>query len=151
MDAEQFDRIIQDAIQGEIEASEFYAGAAERVDDPAVKKIFARLAKEEEGHRHRLQTIKSDPTAKVEFKKVQDFGVAEAQDWPKLSLDMKPADALQLSIKKEQAAMENYKALADAMDNAELKKVFLELSEMERGHKANLENLFVNVAYPETW
>lgn len=151
MDAEQFESIIQDAIQGEIEARDFYTGAAERVDDPAVKKIFARLSKEEDGHRHRLQTIKSDPMAKVEFKKVTDYGVAEEQEWPALSLDMKPADALQLSIKKEQAAMENYQALANAVDSAELKKVLSELAEMERGHKVHLEQLFVNVAFPEAW
>lgn len=151
MDAEKFDSIIQDAIQGEIEARDFYAGAAERVDDPAVKKIFERLSKEEDGHRHRLQTIKSDPMAKVEFQKVTDYGVAEEQDWPKLTLDMKPADALQLAIKKEQAAMENYQSLATSVDNAELKKVLTELSEMERGHKVHLETLFTNVAFPETW
>jgi len=151
MDAEQFDRIIQDAIQGEIEARDFYAAAADRVEAPAVKEIFARLSKEEDGHRHRLQTIKSDPMAKMEFQKVEDFGVAEEQDWPKLSLEMSPAEALQLSIKKEQAAMENYQTLASSIENAELKKVFVELSEMERGHKVYLEKLFINVAYPEAW
>ncbi len=151
MDAEQFETIIQNAIEGEIEARDFYAAAAEKVDDAAVKEIFAQLSRQEEGHRHRLQTFKSDPMAKVEFKKVTDYGVAEEQDWPKLSMDMKPADAIGLAIKKEQAAMESYLGLADSMDNAEFKKLFSELSEMERGHKANLENLFVNVAYPEDW
>ena len=151
MDAEEFDRIIQNAIDGEIEARDFYAAAAEKVEDPAVKDIFSQLSREEDGHRHRLLTIKSDPMAKVEFRKVTDFGVAEEQDWPKLSMEMKPADALQLSIKKEQAAMEAYLSLANSVDNAELKKVFEELSEMERGHKVYLEKLFVNVAYPEAW
>lgn len=151
MDAEQFDSIIQSAILGEIEARDFYAIAAEKVEDPAVKEIFATLSREEDGHRHRLQTFKSDPMAKVEFQKVTDFGVAEEQDWPKLSLDMKPADAFGLAIKKEQAAMESYQRLAAAVDNAEFKKLFEELSAMERGHKAHLETLFVNVAYPEAW
>jgi rubrerythrin len=151
MDADTFDRIILDAIHNEIEARDFYASAADRVDDPAVKEIFARLSREEDGHRLRLLTIKSDPMAKVEFQKVTDYGVAEEQGWPKLSLEMKPADALQLASKKEQAAMEGYQALAATMDKPELKKLFSELAEMERGHKAHLENLFVNVAYPEEW
>ncbi len=151
MDSQQFERIMENAIQGEIEARDFYAGVAERVTDPAVKKIFAQLSKEEDGHRHRLLTLKSDPTAKMEFQRVQDFGVAEEQDWPKLSFDMKPAEALQLSIKKEQAAMEGYQAMANSTDSADLKKVFGELAEMERGHKAHLEELFVNAAYPEAW
>jgi len=29
--------------------------------------------------------------------------------------------------------------------------IYLELAEMERGHKARLEELFVNAAYPESW
>jgi len=151
MDAEQFETIIQSAIQGEIEARDFYADAAKKVDDPSVKEIFTRLSADEEGHRHRLQTFKSDPMAKVEFQKVTDYGVAEAQDWPTLSLDMKPVDAIGLAIKKEQAAMESYQSLAGTMENAEFKNLFEELAAMERGHKAHLENLFVNVAYPEVW
>jgi rubrerythrin len=151
MDAETFERIILDAIDNEIEARDFYAGAADRVDDPAVKEIFARLSREEEGHRHRLQTFRSDPMAQVEFHRVTDYGVAEAQSWPRLSLEMKPADALQLAIKKEQAAMQGYQALAATMDDPELRGLFTELAEMERGHKAHLEDLFVNVAYPEDW
>ncbi len=151
MDAEQFETIIQNAIEGEIEARDFYAAAAEKVADAAVKEIFAQLSRQEDGHRHRLQTFKSDPMAKVEFKRVTDYGVAEEQDWPKLSLAMKPADAIGLSIKKEQAAMESYQALAASMENEEFKKLFTELAEMERGHKVSLEKLFVNVAYPEDW
>jgi len=29
--------------------------------------------------------------------------------------------------------------------------MFLELANMERGHKARLEDIYVNMAFPEAW
>lgn len=35
--------------------------------------------------------------------------------------------------------------------NEEQKKIFLELAEMEREHKAKMESAFVDIGYPEVW
>lgn len=64
---------------------------------------------------------------------------------------MKPVDAIALAMKKEEAAMQQYTRLAQASMDAEQKKIFLELAEMEREHKTKMEAAFVDIGYPEVW
>ncbi len=64
---------------------------------------------------------------------------------------MSPKEALRLAIKKEQQSAELYRRLAEGATDRELKRIYTELAEMERGHKVKLEELFVNAAYPESW
>ena len=47
--------------------------------------------------------------------------------------------------------MQMYTGLANATDDAEQKKLFTELAAMERGHKARLEDIYTNMAFPEAW
>ncbi|HPD51657.1 MAG TPA: ferritin family protein, partial [Methanoculleus sp.] len=68
-----------------------------------------------------------------------------------LSVDMKPLDGLLLAIKKELQAAQMYSRLARASADAEQKMVFEQLANMEKGHKARLEDIYTNMAYPEAW
>ena len=34
---------------------------------------------------------------------------------------------------------------------SEQKRIFTELASMERGHKARLEDIYTNMAFPEVW
>jgi rubrerythrin len=80
-----------------------------------------------------------------------DFKIAEATELPVLSFDAKPADAIALAMKKEQQAVEFYRALAQtALDNG-LKQVLESLATMELGHKHRLETIFVDIGYPEAF
>ncbi len=152
MDAETFDRIMLDAIDEEVSAREFYRAAAVKVKDEGVRAIFEELARDEEGHRVKLEEFRFNPLAIVAFENVPgDYKVAEAEKLPRLSLDMSPKDAFQLAMKKEQEAMELYQNLAARCADDEFKKLYDELARMEKGHKRQLETLFVNVAYPEDW
>ncbi len=47
--------------------------------------------------------------------------------------------------------MQMYTHLANASDDAEVKKLFTELATMERGHKTRLEDIYVNTAFAEAW
>jgi len=153
MDPEAFDKILIKSIEGEIAARDFYRAASERLRDEGVKKIFARLAEDEEQHRVTLETFRFNPLARVEFEKAasDDFQVAEGEEIPDPSMEMTPRDAFQYAMKKEQEAMETYARLASRCQDAETRRLYEELSEMERGHKVELEELFVNAAYPEEW
>jgi rubrerythrin len=151
MDAETFDRIMQQSIAAEIAARDFYRQAAERIADPAARDVFLSLSADEEKHREILETFRFNPEARVTFEKVTDYQVAEGEQVPDLSFDMSPAEALQVAIKKEQAAMELYQSFADQCDDVEIRKLYSELAAMERGHKVRIENLFVDTAYPEKW
>ena len=152
MDAETFDRIMLEAINEEVMAREFYTSAAEKMNDENVRVIFEELARDAEGHRVRLEEFRFNPVARVEFENVpDDFHVAESQESIRLSPDMSPKDAFQLAMKKEQESMEIYERLAAVCKEPEFKNLYLELAGMEKGHKAKLENLFINAAYPEDW
>lgn len=146
-----YDDILKRAILGEIEAAEFYADVAAQSENEYIRDLFRSFSREEQRHRQILEGFRQDPKAAVAFEKVPDFHVSETVEVPALSMDMKPAEAIALAMKKEEAAMRQYNALADACTDPERKKMFLELAAMERGHKAKMETAFVDIGFPEIW
>jgi rubrerythrin len=151
MNLNQYKEIIEFAIAGEIEAQEFYKVAANKINDPYLKEMFEQFAKDEKGHEKILKGILSKDTINQYFNESTDYKVAETVDTPKLSTDMKPADAIALAMKKEEEAMKQYTDLAEACLDPGQKKVFLDLAAMERGHKLKMEKAFVNIGYTEVW
>ncbi len=151
MDQLEIGKLFGTAISREKEAYKFYSDVAERVSDQAVKDIFQELANDEKGHEEALWKFRADPSALMKFKAPPDYKVAETVDLPTVTAEMKPADAIALAMKKEQQAVEFYKQLADWCTDDALKATYENLSQMELGHKHRLENLFVDIGYPEVW
>jgi rubrerythrin len=151
MKEQVYDDILKRAIEGEIEAAKFYADVAAQSDNDYIKELFVSFSEEEKRHRQILTKFQQDPSAAVTFEKVPDFHVSETVEAPPLSMDMKPAEAIALAMKKEEAAMRQYNALADVCKDPVRKKIFLELAAMERGHKAKMETAFVDIGFPEVW
>jgi rubrerythrin len=81
---------------------------------------------------------------------VHDYKVGDALPSPKLTTDLKPLDGLVLAIRKELEAMQMYTQLAHAAADVETQLLFSQLANMERGHKARLEDIYTNMAFPET-
>lgn len=152
MDQHTYRQIITDAIQAEIEAHQFYQQVADKVTDSHLREMFRVFADEELKHRRILEGFKEKPDMAIHFARVPDFHLSETMaDAGALSMGMKPADAIALAMKKEEAAMRHYTQLADACGDAAQQKVFRELASMERGHKAKMENAFVDIGFPEVW
>ena len=151
MNLSEYKDVIKFAMANEVEAQKFYADAAEKLSNPALKKMFAQFSEEEKRHREILKEIYVSNTIGDYFEEGTDYNVSETVDEPELSMDMKPADAFALAMKKEEDAMVQYAALANECRDAEKKKVFLDLAAMERGHKRKMEDAFVDVGYPEVW
>jgi len=151
MNPEKYQEILAAAIQNEIEARDFYLQVADRVENSFLKEMFNDFATEELKHRRILEEFQRDDSKAMHFARVPDFHVSETMEEPPLTLEMKPADAIALAMKKEQAAMENYTQLAEVCDDASQQKIFFELAAMERQHKARLESAFVDIGYPEVW
>ena len=152
MDKGAYQQILDTAIQAEIEACQFYRQVAEKVADRFLKEMFDAFAAEEQKHRQILEGFRDRSDMAIHFADVTDYHVSETLEGSeRLSMEMKPADAIALAMKKEEAAMRHYTRLAEACDDESQKAVFLELAAMERGHKARLENAFVDIAYPEVW
>jgi rubrerythrin len=151
MKLSEYKEIIKQAIANEVEARKFYEDAAKTLKDPYLKKLFASLAEEEKKHRDILTQIYTSNTIDHYFSETRDYKVAETMDEPALSMDMKPADALALAMKKEEAAMKQYTAMANMCDDADKRQVFLDLAAMERDHKLKMETAFTDIGYPEVW
>ena len=115
------------------------------------KKLFLSLADEEKKHRDILTQIYTSNTIERYFTETRDYKVAETMDEPELNMDMQPADAFALAMKKEEAAMKQYTEMANLCDDAEKRQVFLDLAAMERDHKLKMEAAFTDVGYPEVW
>lgn len=151
MEQTELTKLFEMAIGREIEAYNYYKTVAERVQDDHMKEIFEDLAREEKGHEEALRKFKSDSTASVTFKAPPDYKVAESVEFPEVTIDMKPADGIALAMKKEQQAVEFYTQLAEWCTDAAIKGHYENLAAMELSHKHRLENLFVDIGYPEVW
>lgn len=151
MTPEQFRAIISKAIENEVEAYTYYRTTSEKVKDAYLKKIFADLAGDEKGHREFLQGLLTMEPKRLNIAASKDYKIAEAVATPPLSADLKPIDGIVLAIKKELMAMQMYTQLAAAQADGEQKNLFTDLAAMERGHKARLEDIYTNMAFPESW
>jgi rubrerythrin len=151
MNAEEFKKIISMAITREVESYTFYKGVSDKVKDPALKKIFGELAGDETKHREFLQNLLTKDIKTMHIDAKKDFKVGDSLKTPALTPDMKPLDGLVVAIKKELEAMSMYTQLANASTDAAQKKLFTDLASMERGHKARLEDIYTNMAFPEVW
>lgn len=143
--------IIETAIRREIEAYEFYRAVADKTTDAAVKEIFATLAQEEQAHREFLRNCLDDTNILKKLPVPPDYKVAEAAAEPDLSPSMKPAEAIALAMKKEQSSYELYTRLAEHAADPAYKEIFAGLAKMELQHKTQLEDLYVNIGYPEVF
>jgi len=151
MKPEDAKKIISTAIDREVEAYTFYRGIADKVKDANLKKLFAELAGEEKQHREFLQGMLTKDVSKMKFDASHDYKVADTLPSPPLTSDLKPIDGIIISIKKELEAMQMYTQLANLASDTESKLLFSQLANMERGHKARLEDLYTNMAFPESW
>lgn len=145
-------KLIDFAIAQENEAYTFYKAASEKVTNPGVKQLFLELAQDENGHANLLEMYRKNKSVAELFKvKVIDYKITETQDMPELSVNMKPAEAIAIAMKREQQAAELYTCLAANAINSSEKEALGNLANMEMGHKHKLENAFVEIGYPEVF
>jgi len=132
--------VLDFAIAREIEASEFYTALAGRMDSPAMRQAFLDFAREEQGHRARLEAVKrGEYSFGSGAKRVQGLGLAEYLVEGKFLDDMTYAEALVLAMKKEKAAFRLYMDLAEAAESEGLRSLFLSLADQEAKHKLRFE------------
>jgi len=133
------DEILDYAIEKEQEAHDFYMDLAKRMEREEIRNAFIEFAREELGHKAKLQAIQAGKKLHSSAGKVTDLKLAE------YIVDVDPGDeldyqkALILAMKREKASFKMYTDLAGAADNAELKEIFLALAQEEARHKLRFE------------
>ena len=142
------DEVLEFAIAEEVSANQFYMELAGKMKNPAMAKVFEDFAKEELGHKSKLEAIKQgktlEPTEKVADLKLADY-LVDVEPQP----DMDYQNALILAMKKEKAAYRFYTHLAAAAGEKNLTKTFLRLAQEEAKHKLRLEIEYDEVVLKE--
>ena len=89
--------------------------------------------------------------ADAEVGKVAAGSLVEKFGSPAFSPDLSPADTFLLAARKEKLAVEFYENWAALYPEGAERELLLGLAEVERRHKAKVEAMFTNAAFPEAW
>lgn len=133
------DEILDFAIGQEIEANKFYSELAGKMDRPWMSKIFNEFAREELGHKRKLEEIKTGKRLVPSEKKVLDLKIGDYLVDVQPDAKMDYQQALVLAMKKEKKAFKMYTDLAAAVAEADLEATFLALAQEEAKHKLRFE------------
>ena len=134
--------VLDHAIEREQEAHDLYMDLAGKVNKPAMKEVFEEFAKQELGHKSKLQNVKEGKTILNADKKVQDLKIGDYLVDVEPTADMSIQDVLIIAMKKERAAFQLYSSLADIVDDESLKLIFTSLANEEAKHKLKFEIMY---------
>lgn len=135
---DSFVAVLDYAIDKEIEANQFYVDMAKQMKNPTMREVFEAFAKEELGHKAKLEAIKQGKEVQP-VKNITDLRIADYTVDVEPAPDMSYQDALILAMKKEKVAFRLYLDLADQVENEDQKALFLSLAQEEAKHKLRFE------------
>jgi len=135
------EEILRFAIRKEADAAAYYQMMADR-SNPGIKKLLQELAKEEEGHRKKLEHFDRKKIEKMTVKETKGLGISEWVEDTPFSSDMNYPDLLRMAIKNEERSQHLYTSTAQSVTEPTLKKLLLILAQEESTHKERLEKLY---------
>jgi rubrerythrin len=131
--------VLEFAINSEEESVQFYTGLAERADKPWMRAVFEGFAREEQGHKAKLTSIKQGHKDLPIADKVQDLKIGDYLVDQKPDPELDYQQALILAMKKEKAAFRLYTHLAELAESENLRQTFQALAQEEAKHKLRFE------------
>jgi len=138
-DFKSVDEILDFAIGEEEASAGFYRVLAKKMDRPWMKEVFEEFAREEDGHKAKLQKFKKGELPMPPQEKVLDLKIGEYLVDAELNPDMDYQQALMVAMKKEKAAFRMYTALASATPDPNAKSLLQSLAQEEAKHKLRFE------------
>ena len=111
--------------------------------------MFEDFAKEEEGHKKKLEMVKKGEYKMTVTKDIMDLKIADYVVNEEASADIDYQDALILAMKKEKVSFRLYNDLSRATDSLEVSKLFLMLAKEEARHKLRFEIEYDQYYMPE--
>jgi rubrerythrin len=112
---------------------------AQEMERPAMREVFEGFAREEKGHKAKLEAMKQGKIPAFKSEQVTDLKMADYVVDVEATPNLGYEDALILAMKKEKAAFKLYTHLAQATDDASLQNVFRGLAQEEAKHKLRFE------------
>ncbi|UCE09912.1 MAG: ferritin family protein [Candidatus Thorarchaeota archaeon] len=143
---QSFEKLISLAIKREDEAYEFYTKAAENAEQVSSKKLLIELARQEEGHKKKLQSALGEGLCDTftceTIEELEEMDLSQYLTDVPLKPSSSSQDILIVAIKREEGAFEFYKALSELTGDPSHRAVFETLAGEEKKHKELLESIY---------
>lgn len=145
------DKVLEGAIKKEIEAQRLYTELSQKVKESAARDALEALSRAEEGHQQKLEQYRAGKLkGSLSKDQVVDYKIAELVGGPDMSPNMDLKDAFLFAANREKASHELYLNLAIIHPDGDVKSLLTQLANEELGHKQKVENLYTQVAFPQT-
>jgi len=146
------DEVLATAMSFERAAREFYSSLKDRVSKP-MRELVQELAEEEARHYALFEQLRSRADVQQHISlRIQtpasDHRFSDYVQMPKLGDFPDDQSLLQYAMGREQAAMEQYGALAREIPGGPIRELFQYLAEEELSHKSELEKRYYELVYP---
>ena len=149
--APEMSAILDRAIANEEAAAAFYRRAAAALADAETREALEGLMRDEEEHKRLIEEFRSGARPLPKATAQAATLVESLRHAAASAADMSPADAFLLAANKERLAVELYENWAKLYSEGAERQLLLHLADVERGHKARVEAMFANAAFPESW
>lgn len=144
MNLQEFQQVIKQAIQAEIDAANFYKSLQEKVRNDSSKVILKELENMEWGHKHILEHLDTQGIENFESANIPNLKIAESMIVPPETSNMNIQEIIITAIKREEAAWKRYSELSNETDDIRIKNLLLRLADEEAKHKLQLETIYDN-------
>jgi rubrerythrin len=142
MDEKKFKEISQFAIGREIDAIDFYSRASQLVKLSGTRELFLDFAKQEEGHKKKLEGVMAGKVDVAKIEKVPNLKISDYLVDAELRPDVSYADILRIAMKREERSVKLYTDLTEKNVDKNLNDLFTFLIQEESKHKYALEKLY---------
>jgi rubrerythrin len=138
--------ILTQAIKAEEAAYALYTSAAKVIKAADAKVVLRELAKDEAGHKAKLEQLMAGnlqwEILKAEQKRISDFRLGDNLVVQPLTAASDLQDALLVAIQREKGSHEFYAAMAGAVNDSAVKGLFELLAKEELKHKNKVETMY---------
>lgn len=144
--------ILDLAILKEIEAQKTYADLCGKTKSQSAREVFKALVLQEKQHQTVLENYRSGLLRQgaLRMEHPCDFHIAEHFARPESTAGLDLKDAFLFAADREKDAHEFYLTLAQLHVPGEVRDLLEKLASQELEHKATVEALFTEVAFPQT-
>lgn len=142
MKKDDFNAIIDFAVDREKEAVEFYKDLQSKAKFDEMKEMLKDLETMERGHITFLEKVRERGMEKVEVDEVNDLSISDYMVEVEPKPDMDYQDILIIAMKREQKSKELYEELAKRFAGSEVEKILLKIAADETEHKLRFEKLY---------
>ncbi len=139
MTKDQFQEIINFAVEREREAQHFYDQAAGQAKWPHIKEMLLELKAQEEGHERYLLGLDMPKLSQTHIDPVPDLMISDYMVDMEYKPDMDFQEIMVLAMKREEKAAKLYEDLGSTCTDPGVCKLFNLMAEEEKKHKFNLE------------